>query len=362
MKVSRQAQDLKVALVHDDLVQWGGAERMLAALSEVFPKAPIFTSVIDWKNPFVKKHFTGKQIVTSFLQQIPGGKSLYKTLFPLHPLAFEMFDFSAFNIVISQTTRFAKAIITKPQTAHLCYCHTPPQFWRHFSKEKEPWVLKPYFKFLKKYDQITSKRVDLWVAGSKNARERISQAYHVDSQVIYPFIDIPSDFSLEPFEGGYLLVISRLNRYKRVDLVIKAANRLKTPLKIVGIGPEFSYLQSIAGPTVELVGPVDEELKWKLLSGCQVLVIAGEEDFGLTSLEAQAVGKPVVAFKKGGVLETVIEGETGYFFENQTVEDLIAALAGLYKRGYNQKRCLLQASAFSKNRFIQNFQKLVNSI
>ncbi len=357
---------LKIALVHDDLVQWGGAERLLVALSEMFPDAPIYTSVFNRHHPILKKYFSHQKIVTSFIQKIPGWQSFYKALLPLYPIAFEQFNFSDFDIVISQTTRFAKSIITKPATFHICYCHTPPRFLWNFSGDKTYPLLSPYFHFLKKYDQISSSRIDLWVAGSKNAKRRIEQVYQVPRpglvKLIYPFVDLKRFVNISPFDGGYLLVVSRLNAYKKIDLVVRVANILQIPLKIVGMGPEEGRLKKLAGPTVEFVGLVDEEILAYLLAGCKALVVAGEEDFGLTPLEAQVLGKPVIAYKKGGVLETVIKGETGYLFDEQSVSSLTRALFDLDKRGYNQKKCQMQAQKFSKEQFKENFQKLLTSL
>lgn len=353
---------MKVALVHDDLMQWGGAERVLVALSEIFPDATIYTSVYNKENPLLAKHFKDKKIITSFLQKIPGWKGMYKALLPLYPIAFEQFDFSGYDLVISQTTRFAKSIITKPETKHVCYCHTPPRFLWGFSGEKVAGFLKGYFRFLRFYDRIASKRVDLWLAGSKNAQQRIEKVYQSSSRVLYPFVDLERFVNVETFEGGYLLVVSRLNRYKRIDLVIKAAKKIKLPLKIVGSGPEEANLRNLAGEGVEFVGGVDEKTLTDLFSGCKALVVAGEEDFGLTPLEAQALGKPVVAFSKGGALETVIDGQTGFLFPEQTVESLVLALQNLDKNGYNEKKCRQQAARFSKEAFVVNLQNIINQV
>lgn len=352
---------MKIALIHDDLVQWGGAERVLAALSDAFPDAPIFTSVFDQSSKILEINFGGRKIITSFLQKIPGWKNLYKVMLPLYPIAFEQFDFSKYDIVISQTTRFAKAILTKPETKHFCYCHTPPRFLYNFSAKQSLGFLGS-LGCLREYDNVLSKRVDFWVAGSKNAQERIKNVYGVDSKVIYPFVDLGRFEGIESFEGGYLLVVSRLNRYKRVDLVIEAANKLKLPLKIVGVGPERGKLERIAGPGVSFLGSLSEEMLSLVMSGCKALAVVGEEDFGLTSLEAQALGKPVIAFGKGGALETVLDSKTGYFFKEQTAESLMQALQNLDKTGYNLKRCQTQAKQFSKEKFIKGFQNLIHSL
>lgn len=352
---------MKVALVHDDLVQWGGAERVLVTLSQMFPDAPIYTSVYDRNNRMLRRHFEGKKIITSFIQKIPYWKQMYRILLPFYAIAFEVFDFSGFDLVISQTTRFAKSVITKSGTTHISYVHTPPRFLWDFSGGKILGLPQLFFSFQRILDQIISSRVDIWVAGSKNAQKRLEKIYHVKSHVVYPFVDIERFSKIIPFEGGYLLVVSRLNNYKRVDLIIQAANKLNIPLKIIGIGPQEERLRKMAGLNIQFLGSVDEELLSKLISGCKALVIAAEEDFGLMPLEAHALGKPVVAFKKGGVLETIVEGETGVFFNNQNVDSLTEALVKLDKEGYNKKRCREQARLLSKDRFIQDFSNLVDS-
>ncbi len=348
---------MKVALVHDDLIQWGGAERVLLALTELFPQAPIFTSLLDKENPMIKQSFHKKTIYTSFLQEIPYVKSLYKSLLPLYPLAFEQFNFSSFDLVISQTTRFAKSILTKPQTMHICYCHTPPRFLWNLSNEKSLTYLQPYFSMLRIYDQISQTRVDHFLAGSFNCQERIRKIYKRDSSVVQPFVDLNRFKSVDSFSGGYFLVISRLNRYKRVDLAIKVANKLGINLKIIGIGPAEGELKKIAGPTVEFLGALSDDLVVENIAGCEGLIISAEEDFGLTSLEAQALGKPVIAYGAGGALETVIDGVTGYLFPLQSEEDLTISLKKLIKFGYNNKQCLKQAERFSKENFLLNFNK-----
>lgn len=236
---------MRVALVHDDLVQWGGAERVLAGLSEIFPEAPIFTSVLDKNNSDIAKNFKGKKIITSFLQNIPAWKTLYKALLPLYPIAFEQFDFTGFNAVISQSTRFAKSIITKPEQTHICYCHTPPRFL--WDSEGEYKLLEPYLAWLRTYDRISSARVDYFIAGSENARSKLKRVYGVDCPVIYPFVDLNRFANLESFNGGYFLVIARLNKYKRVDVALEACAKLNLALKIVGSGPELGNLRKLAG-------------------------------------------------------------------------------------------------------------------
>ncbi len=352
---------MKVALVHDDLMQWGGAERVLVALSEMFPDAPIYTSVFNKQNPVLKEKFRNTKVVTSFMQRIPFWKRLYKVLLPFYPIAFEQFDFSDYDLVISQTTRFAKSIITKPGTVHVCLCHTPPRFLWGYSGETLP-NLFGYANWLRRYDKVSSQRVDHFLAGSKNAKERIKEVYGVDSTVLYPFVDLQRFSHLEPFDGGYLLVIARLNKYKKVDLVIQASNKLKVPLKIVGVGPEMGNLQKQAGSQVEFLGQLDEQTLDLVISGCRCLIVAAEEDFGLTPLEAQALGKPVIAFKKGGALETVLEGQTGYFYDTHSPESLISALNLLERNGYNEKASRKQAERFSRVNFMDQLNAFLKTL
>ncbi|OGE34500.1 hypothetical protein A3H85_00820 [Candidatus Daviesbacteria bacterium RIFCSPLOWO2_02_FULL_40_8] len=343
---------MRIALVHDDLVQWGGAERTFYHLTQIFPEAAIFTSLYNKQNPLLTEYFAKKDIKTSFLQKVPGWRMLYKFLLPLYPIAFEQFDFSEFDVVISSTTRFAKSIITKPQTRHICYCHTPPRFlWGNKKILGGEWF--------KRYDLVSAKRVDDWIAGSKNAQQKIKDIYGVDSTVIYPPVDIEKLKDVEPFDGGYLLVVTRLNKYKRVDLAVKAANQLNIPLQVVGVGPEYDNLYRLAGPSVQLLGLVDENLLVKLLAGCRALLVCGEEDFGLTPLEAQALGKPVIAYKKGGVLESIIDGVTGFLFNEASISGIKEALDRLDKLGYDTIKCKEQARKFSVSVFRENFRQVV---
>lgn len=352
---------MRVALVHDDLVQWGGAERVFLAISDLFPNAPIYTSIFDHSNPILIEKLKGKKIITSFMQKIPGWRYLYKSLLPLYSIAFEQFDFSKYDLVISHTTRFAKAIITKPQTLHLSYCHTPPRFLWNFSGEKVNKLLTPYLKFLKYYDVISSNRVDQFIAGSENARERIKKIYKRESGVLYPFVEERFFKDEEAFEGNYFLIVSRLTKYKKIDLVIKLFNKLGYKFKIVGVGPEYRHLASFAKENVELLGRVSEELLLRIIAGCRALIIAGEEDFGITSLEAQAMGKPIIAYKAGGALETVIEGKTGIFFSSQDEESLKKALQRFLLRKIDSKDCVDNAKRFSKEIFQKKLLQVVKS-
>lgn len=352
---------MRVALIHDDLVQWGGAERVLEGISEIFPDAPIYTSVFDQNNKELNKRFKSKKIITSFLQKIPGWKSLYKAFLPIYPIAFEQFDFSEFDLVISQTTRFAKSIVTKPQTKHVCYCHTPPRFLWHYSGEINFGIAEMLMSKLRIYDQISARRIDLFLAGSENAKRRIRNVYRQSAKVVYPFIDLERFKSVEGFDGGYFLVISRLNHYKRVDIALKACLQLGLSLKVIGSGPELERLKEIGG-NVEFLGNLDDDMVVHVLSGCRALIVPGVEDFGLTPLEAQILGKPVIAVKAGGVLETVIDGKTGILFDGQDEQGLEDAIIRFNIKRFSAQDCKENAKRFNKDLFIKEFKQIVASV
>jgi glycosyltransferase involved in cell wall biosynthesis len=351
---------MRVAIVHDDLVQWGGAERVLLGISEFFPEAPIYTLVFDKSHPILSQKFKDKKIITSFLQSFPGWKKYFKATLKLQPIAFEQFDLTDYDLVISQTTRFAKSVITKPETLHLCYCHTPARFLWNFSGEKPAKFLEPLLSLLRLYDRVSAQRPDLFLAGSKNAQTRIEKVYQRKSRVLEPFIDLEQFKNITGFDGGYYLVVARLNSYKRVNLAIDVCQETHRKLKVVGTGPLLKEFQKRSDKNIDILGAVSEELLKSLLAGCRGLIVTAEEDFGLTPLEAQALGKGVVAFGTGGATETIIEGETGVFFEEQTKESLEAALKRFEKMPINPDDCKKQAAKFSKDKFQEELKRHLN--
>lgn len=353
---------MKIALVHDDLIQWGGAEKVLAEISNIFPEAPVYTALADLSNPLISKHFKDKKIITSFLQKFPLHKKLYKAFMPLYPVAFEQFDFSDFDLVLSQTTRFAKAIITKPHTRHICYIHTPPRFLWNLSGDNTNWLLKPFFSKLKELDLIFSKRVDYWLAGSNNCRERLMKTYEVESKVLYPFVDLQKFNPSKSFEGNYYLIVGRLNKYKKTEVAVEAFKKNGRRLKIVGTGPLFKRLREENYENIEILGSVADELLNSLLAGCKGLIIVGEEDFGMSAIEAQAFGKGVVCFGRGGALETVVNGKTGVYFDKQTPIDLNQALDKFEVMKIDPKDCYSNIIKFSKENFRSKLLEYVAKI
>lgn len=356
----RGLSQTKIALVHDDLMQWGGAEKVFAQISEIFPQAPIYTALADLKNPLIKKNFKGKKIITSFLQKIPFSGKLYKPLLPLYPIAFEQFDFSQFDLVISHTTRFAKAIITKPETVHICYIHTPPRFLWNFSGENNNFLPDFFLSALRKYDLISANRVDFFISGSENCRQRVKKVYEKDSKVLYPFSDTKKVDLKKSFNGNYYLIVSRLNKYKKIDIAVSSFNKSGRKLMIVGTGPEYKKLNEKSRKNISFLGRVSDELLESLLAGCKGLVIMAEEDFGMTAIEAQSFGKAVVCFSKGGSLETVINGKTGVYFDQQNASSLNSALEKFETLNFNSQDCVINANKFSKDKFKEKLLKLIN--
>ncbi|HEX8918521.1 MAG TPA: glycosyltransferase [Chloroflexota bacterium] len=329
--VPAELQGIRVAIVHDYLNQPGGAEKVVETLCEMFPDAPVFTSVYDPDR--MPAFWRGRDIRTSFMQRISPRLSLAKALVPLYPTAFEMFDFRGYDLVLSSTTAFAKGIITRPETCHVCYCNNPTRFlWMYhdyFEYERYPGFMRAAFPWLatamRGWDYTAAQRVDFFIAGSYNAARRIAKYYRRTSDVVQPPIDAQFFHPSVP-AAEYFLVVSRLQPYKRIDLAIEACNRLRLPLRIVGKGPDRPRLERLAGPTVQFLGSVSDEEVRDQMSGCRALLFPGEEDFGLTPLEVQACGRPVIAFRAGGALETILDGVSGTFFSDQTVDSLCGVL------------------------------------
>lgn len=354
---------MKVALVYDRINKWGGAERVLLAFHRLFPNAPLYTSVYDKKKTPWADVF---DVRTSFLQKFPF--AMHHELYALlMPLVFESFNFDEFDLVISVTSEAAKGIITKPQTKHICYCLTPTRYLWSGHKEyfKNPllrFISKPIVLYLKFWDKIAAIRPDAYIAISKEVKRRIGRYYGKQSSVIYPPIWIPVESVPAAPQSPYYLIVSRLVPYKKIDLAIKAFNKLKLPLKIVGIGSQMNKLKAMAGPTIQFLGYLTDKELVRYYSECHALVFPGLEDFGLTILEAQGFGKPVIAFAAGGGRETIIEGKTGVFFNKSRVESLIAAINKLNNLSINSEDCTNQAKKFGFEQFRNNFMKRMGDL
>src|SRR3972149_9156819 len=316
---------MKLALIYDRVNKFGGAERILLALHKLWPDAPLYTAVYDSKSASWAKSF---KVIPSFLQSWPKAKRHHEFYPWLTPLAFESFDLSQFDLVVSVTSAEAKAVITKPQTLHLCYCLTPTRYlWshhQHYLKQGLGWGLKPWANYLKRLDLVAAARPDAYAAISKTVAGRIKRYYHQPASVIYPPTDTakfarPAK-SVLSLPKSYHLLVSRLVSYKNLSLAITAFIRLKLPLVVVCRGREQSRLAELAGPTITFFNRVSENDLIYLYQHARALIMPQEEDFGLVAVEAQAAGIPVIALNRGGAKETVIDGKTGILFSARWVD------------------------------------------
>ncbi len=348
----------KVALVYDRVNKWGGAERVLLTLHEMFPKAPLYTSVYDSKHASWAKVFP--KIYTSFLQNIPFAKSNHEFLAPLMPWAFESFNFDDYDLVISVTSEAAKGIKVRNGCLHVCYCLTPTRYlWSHYSEYfKDPVfkaVTKPIIGYLKKWDKKAARRPDVMIAISTEVQKRVKKYYNRDSEIIFPPVDIPRVSREKHSQSKYFLIVSRLVGYKKVDLAIKAFNKLGYPLVIVGMGREENKLKLISKSNIKFVGQISDKELVKYYQNAKALIMPQEEDFGIVAVEAQAFGIPVKKKKKGGAVDTVIDGVTGILFDNQTAGSLTEAIAKFDKIRFNHKYLVNNAQKFSKENFKSKF-------
>lgn len=319
---------MKIALVHDWLTNMGGAERVIINFKETYPEAPIYTAIYNPEN--LDESLRNIDVKTSFLQNKKNAKTNHQKYFPFMPMAFESFNLNEYDVVLSSSSSCAKGVITNPNTMHVCYCHSPMrygwEFYYEYSENTEMSVLKKVFlkyfmNYMRMWDNVSSDRVDYFISNSENVAKRIWKHYRRESIVIHPPVRC-NLFNISDIDEDYFLIISRLVEYKRIDLAVQAFNELGLPLVIIGDGAERKKLEAMAKDNIKFLGRQPDEVIKDYYSKCRAFVFPGEEDFGITPLEAQASGRPVIAFGKGGTLETVLDGQTGVFFNEQTIRDL----------------------------------------
>ena len=359
---------MKVALVHDYLNQMGGAERVVLALHELFPDAPLYTSIYDPKR--VDPAFQKIDIRTSFMQKMPFVMKHHQPYLPFYPFAMEGLDLRGYDLVLSSSSAFGKGVIVKPGTMHICYCHTPMRWcWNyHEYVEREQLggmarrILPFLITWLRVWDQASAMRVDHFIANSPVVAERIEKYYRRDSVVIPPPVEasrFPFDPATQP--GDYFLVLSRLAPYKRIDLAIQACNQLGLPLVVIGSGRDEKPLKAMAGLTVRFLGGLSDQEVVTYITHCRAFLFPGEEDFGITPLEVQVAGRPVIAYGAGGVLASVVEGVTGTFFYEPTAESLASVLASFDERQYHPQTVRNHALDFDKPRFQRRILQFIEA-
>jgi glycosyltransferase involved in cell wall biosynthesis len=356
---------MRVALVHDRLTEMGGSDRMLLTFHDMFPQAPIYTAL--YYPRAMDKRFRSLDIRTSFMQRLPFARRHPQPYLALFPFAFEMMDLRGYDVVISSSFAFAKGVVTDPDTLHICYCHTPMRWaWRYHDYIEHERVgllrhfLPPLVTVLRAWDYATAARVDYFVANSPAVAARIAKFYRRESVFIPPPVET-SRFSIAPQHENYFLIVSRLAPYKRIDLAIKAFMQLGLPLRIVGAGRDERRLRRMAGKNVQFLGHLPEDQMRDQMARCRALIFPGEEDFGMTPVEAQASGRPVIAYGSGGALSSVIEGHTGLFFDEQTPEALAEVVTRFRDDQFDPQTIRRHAEEFSTERFVQRFRQFVET-
>jgi len=354
----------KVILAHDWLTGMRGGERVLEILCDGFPKAPVYT--LFRNQAAISEKINSHPVWTSYLQFFPGITKQYKNLLPLFPGAIELMRPENADLLISTSHCVAKALPHEKDCKHLCYCFTPMRYaWLFFdeyfgNKPVFRYLAKPILAWLRRWDKRTASSVDVFVAISEHVRKRIKNFYGRDADVVYPPVDTDTwTPSPVPTLNSYDLVVSALVPYKRVDLAVKAASKTGFPLKIVGTGNEFNTMLPMAGKHVEFLGYKSDAEILELYRNCRMLIFPGEEDFGIVPVEAQACGKPVVAFAKGGALETIVDGVTGVFFQEQSVESLTAAMVLCAAKKWDPISIRKHAQKFDTQVFIDNLNKVI---
>jgi glycosyltransferase involved in cell wall biosynthesis len=358
---------MPLAIIHDYLNQLGGAEKTLNVLLRLTPDATVYTSVV---HPRVRAVCVppGISVRSSFLQRLPFAVARTRLYLPLLPLAFQQMNLCRHDLVLSISSAFAKGVQPPPGVPHLCYCQTPMRFaWNldgYMRYERVSSVTKAVVRLLmarfRRWDIRTSERVTEFIAISRTVQARIRRFYGHESRVIYPPVDTALYHPVSPREkGDYYLVLSRLLPYKRIDVAIEACNRLRLPLVVAGEGRDEPRLRQMAGPTVQFTGRVSDEEARRLLAHARALILAAEEDFGLTPVEAMASGTPVIAYRAGGATESVLEGETGMFFDQQEPQSLLATLQRYRPSDYDPQRCVERAKLFDSGRFLGAWRRLL---
>jgi glycosyltransferase involved in cell wall biosynthesis len=342
---------VRIAVVHDNFAQQGGAERVAEEVARLFPDADLLSTVaVEQK---LSRYIKERRVKTTWMQKLPALHRLYRHYFLLYPFAVKSIDLSDYDVVITSCVGFAKGVVRAPHAIHICYCHTPTRWiWRfedYALREKfspaTGALLRSLLAGVRIIDVAASDQPDFYIANSNVVAKRIREFYQRNAVVIYPPVDV-SRFRISQTIDDYFLVVSRLVAYKRIDVAIEACNRLGKPLLIAGSGPDRSRLEAIAGPTVKFLGRVEDDDLVTLFSRAKALIFPGEEDFGMVPLEANASGRPAIAYRAGGALETIIDGETGILYSESNADSLAAAIVCMENHSWDAKALRKHAETF----------------
>ena len=361
----------KVAVVHEWLVDHSGSEKVLEQILQVFPDADLF-SVVEFLPDEFKHFIQHKKVHTTFIQRLPFARKHYRNYLPLMPLAIEQLDVSGYDIVISNSHAVAKGVITSSDQLHLCYCHSPIRYawdlYHQYLREAgltrglKGLLAKAFLHYLRQWDLSTANRIDFFVANSHYIARRIDKVYRRSSTVIHPPVDVEG-FSLSPQKEDFFLTASRFVPYKRMDLIVRAfAAMPEKKLIVIGDGPDFEKVRTVASDNVELLGFQPFNVLKDHMQRARAFIFAADEDFGMIPVEAQACGTPVIAYRKGGALETVIEGKTGVFFSEQEISAITGAVAKFCDSEgvFDPQLIRAHAESFSVQKFRAQFEDFVD--
>lgn len=362
---------MKVALVHDWYTGIGGGEKVSREIISLFPKADVFSLVDFFESENRNFILHGKQTQKSFIQRLPFARKKYRNYIYFFPYAIEQFDLTKYDLIISSSSAVAKGVLTNSQQLHICYCHSPMRYawdlYHQYTSEKklhsglQAWLFKYVMHHIRIWDYISSQRIDYFIANSNHISKRIKKVYNRESTVIYPPVDVDR-FTLSEKKEDFYLTVSRLVHYKRVDIIIEAfASFPDKKLIVIGEGPEFNKLRKKATPNVQLLGYKKLDEMRDYLQRAKAFIFAAEEDFGITPVEAQACGTPVIAYGKGGILETVVEGKTGMFFPEQKASSICESIKRFENQNLQFSPAAIRehAKQFAKSKFHERFQSFV---
>lgn len=355
---------MNIALVHDFFCNLGGSDAVVQALHQLFPDAPVYTLIVYDRNRDADV-LQDMELRFSFLQRIPWARRSHQPFLPLFPIAVEQFDLRGYDLIISSSHSCAKGVITSSETLHVCYCHTPmryawdmyPEYTRRMGRLLRA-ITALVMHYVRLWDVLSSARVDHFIANSRFVARRIWKYYRREAKVIYPPVDT-TYFRPEDRDQDYYLVVSRLTGYKRIDLAVAAFTRMGRPLRIIGDGPELRRLQGMAGPNITFLGYQPRAVVREHLARCRALIFPGVEDFGIVPVEAQAAGRPVIAYAAGGALETVVDGVTGLFFREQSPIALCEAVERCEQAAFDKKLIREHARQFDAARFMDQMRAFV---